>query len=322
MRDPHPSMSTSSTRTTPESLPLAWSGWSLRVPEEWRPLKIAGGAGQGTMVLGDSAEATMQVKWWRPPGSSPRAERWAKARLRRFAVSTRPDWAALDSFTDAVWVQDAGESSGPGRSLFCGYAPRAELLLELTINTAASESARRVSEREVLPSLTTVPRDEPTPWAVFDSSFLTPPGHDLARHRLNIGDHVVAVASPKGARITVRQVYPADLALARRDLEDWLTFGPFKEHRRFNGRGDAAAWSIDVRGRASEGLLRVGSKRLPSPLGWLAPRHSTAAVVRDQALDRLLIAEVDSPTEPDPGLLRALIADMNRRHDRPAAGGE
>lgn len=310
-------MSTPRKHETAERLPLAWAGWSLRVPEEWRPLKIAGGARQGAMVVGDSAEATVQIKWWRPPGSSLRAERWVKARLRRLGASTPLDWAASDSFTHALWVCEPGESSGPGRSLFCGYAPRAELLLELTINTAASESARRVSELEVLPSLTTVPRDEPTPWAVFDSSFLTPPGHDLARHRLNIGDHAVAVASPNGTRIIVRQVYPADLALARRDPEDWLTFGPFKEHRRFRRTRDIGAWSVEARGKAFEGLRREGAKRFASPLGWLAPRHSTAAVVRDPILDRLLIAEVDSPTEPDAGLLRTLIADMNRRHNRP-----
>lgn len=315
-------MSTPCKQTTPESLPLAWAGWLLRVPEEWRPLKVDGGAREGTMVLGDSTQATMQIKWWRPPGGPVQAERWIKARVRRFGSPPPPDWAVPACFTDTAWAQDSGEPSTPRRSLFCGYAPGAGLLLEVAVNTAASETARGLSEREVLPSLTTVPRDEPTPWAVFDSSFLTPPGHDIARHRLNIGDHALAVTSTTGTRIVVRQVYPAGLALARRDLEDWLIYGPFKEHRHFHPKEDLAAWSVNARGHAFEGLLRQGTKQFPSPLGWVAPRHSMAAVVRDPMLDRLLIAEIDSPTAPGTDMLETLVADMNRRHDHPPVGAQ
>jgi hypothetical protein len=85
----------------------------------------------------------------------------------------------------------------------------------------------------------------------------------------------------------IRQLYPAGLAASRRTLDRWLEVPPFLDRRRVWKPG-REAW----RCRAGvEGIRRCGWRRLPAPLGRVAPRYTTAIAAVDEGLDRLLIAE-------------------------------
>jgi hypothetical protein len=96
------------------------------------------------------------------------------------------------------------------------------------------------------------------------------------------------------------------MAVARRALEGWLDAPPFAERRR-----PPAAWPEKLVMDGMEGLLRRGWRRLPSPLGWCNPRHSTAIAAVDRELDRLIIVEHQTRREKDDGIARWCAGAMN-----------
>jgi hypothetical protein len=109
----------------------------------------------------------------------------------------------------------------------------------------------------------------------------------------------------------VRQVYPADLALSRRPYERWLDAYPFTEHRRLQRSAlRVEPWRHTTRGGLS-GVRRQAWKRLGIPLGWCAPRQSLALAVRNEADNRLLIAEYMTAGEADESVCVAAIEGMN-----------
>ena len=46
--------------------PLAWCGWEMPVPRDWRPVDVDGEWVRGAMIVGDREQAILQIKWWRP----------------------------------------------------------------------------------------------------------------------------------------------------------------------------------------------------------------------------------------------------------------
>lgn len=282
---------------------LAWAGWLMRVPSDWRALRVAGDWGRGSMVVGDATEALMQVKWLRVPPERFDAARWLRRRLGKVAGDSAGDGPRPQGFSETAWASRRGGANG---ALWYGYAPEAGMVIEVVVG-----GRRRTAEQRVLPSLRASARGGATRWAVFGSSFESPPGFALVAQRLQLGDVALLFRGADRSRFVLRQVYPAQLALARRDLADWLEFPVFKEGRRFRPTERTRDWKIDLFGTELAGVLRTGRKQLPLPLGWIAPRRSIGAVVHDRALDRLLIAEHDSRGEPDEALLATALRSMN-----------
>ncbi len=297
---------------------LAWAGWRMRVPRDWRPLRIGGGRRGGSMMIGDQATALVQVKWSRrpPDGFDPR--RWIAERLaRRKLVPARSETAPPGGQFDVLaWVRRADSRRNAERSIWYGYSPHAQLLLEVLIHADRARQKPAAVLRGVLASLGGSRPDGPTDWAVFEASFRSPPGMDVVARRFSAGHMAVLFGSagdgPRGRRLLLRQVYPVDLALSRRDLAAWMRSGPFAERRRFYPAADPEDWSVPSFGRTLEGLIRRGRKRLPWPLGWAAPRWTVAASARDRELDRLLLAEYDSPEPDGDAAVAEAIGQMNR----------
>ncbi len=292
---------------------LAWAGWQLQMPDDWRPLKLSGTPAKGWMMVGDAECAMFSIHWERPKaGALLDGQSWVAGRLRRHGVL--PDGAppAAEYFSACSWARGVQTEEDKQTTYWYGYAAPAELLLGLKINGVLPQAQLAQVTKRVLPTLRTSPADAPSTWAMYDLSFVAPPGFQLEKRHLFAGD--VALEFRRGRResLMLRQVYPGDLALGRRSYERWLAAYPFKQHRRLRSSGQKVEpWQEGLR-QGVTGMLRRGRKRLGFPLGGLAPRWTSALAVHDQRLNRLLIAEHMATEETDGSVCAEAIGGMNQ----------
>jgi len=285
----------------------------MDVPPRWRPLKIEGTFSGGRMILGRGADVVMQVKWWRPRPNRFRAERWLRRRLRSLkariddeAACPSPD--GFDPVTRAV--SRGGRRSKRGAcALWYGWAPAAGVQIEAVVGP--QDSGGRGAPWHALQSLRAAKMGAPTTWAVFDSLFHVPAGFVVDQYELLLGDLSLHFTGPDRQTLMLRQIYPADLALERRSMADWLEFSRFRTRRHFRGETEQN-WAIERHGRRLEGLHRTGVKSYPFPLGVVRPRCSIGAAALDTEAGRLMVAEHDSSRPHDDALLRRAILAMNQ----------
>ncbi len=301
---------------------MAWVGWQMRIPPEWRPLRIEGGWDRGAVIVGDMNEPVLQLKWWRPGKKRFDADRWVRRRLRSLrARSGGPEGPSPKGFSHTAWVPES-ILLGAGEKLlrfWYGYAPAADLVVEVSASPEAAINARKEVMSKMIPSISVYGRGDATRWAVFGASFESPAGFRMINKRLLLGDLALLLAGADGSRLMLRQVYPAELALGRRNLERWVKVRPFKEHRKYRLSGLVERYSVNSFGRTLEGIRQWGRKRLPIPLGFCAPRVALSIAVQDQRLDRLLLAEHDAPSRSDEIMLATAVGRMN--WDRLQPGG-
>jgi len=291
---------------------LAWCGWRMRIPSDWRPLVVTGAHAAGLMVLGDAEQALVQVKWSHlrlPATTAP--DRWVRRRIRRVAGRRAEAQPAPAGEGFAAALAASHKRRGEQRDVWCALAPEAGLAVELTVRGSIPRRHRSRLEGRVLPSLAADPPEQPTRWAVFQTAFLSPPGFLLRAFRLNLGDIALLLTAGGGRRLLLRQVYPAALALSRRKLPAWLGDHPFRQFRRARPDGEAAPWTAESFARRLEGALQTGVKALPWPLGFVAPRRFVAAGAVDDRLERLLLMEYDGPGDVPAGVAAETIGLMN-----------
>lgn len=301
------------------STTLAWMGWSLRVPRHWQPLRIMGRWERGAFVAGDSERVLLQVKWTRPVADGFDAERWIARRLRREgrALVGAPHAPRPAGFAHAAWARAPSEGAGSVAALWYGWSPAAGLLLEAVVPGRLPVEDRRLVMDEVLPGLRAAGRDQPVLTAVLGRTFEAPAGYRLMQWTLRLGDVLLRFETARGARLTLRQVYPAQLALSRRTLARWIeATAHVGSHRRLVA-DTPQPYEAAAGGRTLRGVWQRGWKRLSFPLGRVAARAAVAAAMHDAAGDRLLIAEHDARGACSDGVLRAALLTMGM--DEPAA---
>lgn len=285
----------------------------MDVPSRWRPLKIEGTFSGGAMTLGCGADVVMQLKWWRPKLKRFRPGRWLDRRLRSLkarmdheAACPSPD--GFEPVTRAIGRSGKRRKSGPC-ALWYGWAPDPGVQIEAVVGP--QDSGGRSAPWRAMQSLRAAKIGAPTTWAVFDSLFQVPAGFIVDKYKLLLGDLSLQFDGPDRQTLMLRQIYPADLALERRELADWLEFSHFRTRRHFRGKTDQN-WSVTHRGRRMEGLCRTGAKSYPFPLGVVRRRCSIGAAVHDTEAGRLLVAEYDSSLPHDDSILHQMILAMNQ----------
>ncbi len=309
---------------------MAWCGWQMRIPLDWRPLRVSGNRLKGMMTVGDSTQAHMQIKWLQAKSRGFVFAEWVS---RRVATLQRKDktetelcrLAGTDEPCRIVQSLPIRETS---RRCAYAYSREASQVIEVVSFTPfqtrhscspkRSQTSVSESSSETLPiqggahplfSLEFSDLHSPTRWAVFDVSFITPTGYDIETHRINLGDMAFRFAHRGGQRLVLRQVYPSETALARREMSKWLDDRPFKEHKLL--KCDQIPQTITFDSTGTQGLLRRGRKRLPFPLHSVATRHSISAIAHDTDFSRLLMAEYDSPSSADEEVVLQVMRDMN-----------
>ncbi len=293
-----------------EWVELAWMGWQVSVPADWRPLRIEGEWLRGTMVIGNSDGPCIQVKWIRPDTRRFRPDRAIARRTKkekRNNLSLSKSCPSATDFRHCSWLTG---KEGTARAVWYGYAPKAELMLELVARMKDGKTGKWI-EKRIIPSLKAFRANEAMPIAVFGASFKIPAGFTLKTWKLELGDITIKLDAKESKSLTLRQVYPAGLALSRRPIERWQELKPFKEHRSFRTNGKPAPCRIERNGHACSGIRRCGKKRLPVPLGMIASRTSVAMAVHDVEDDRIFMAEYDAKKEAPEGIVARAIAEMN-----------
>jgi hypothetical protein len=286
---------------------LAWSGWRMRIPAHWRPLRIAGGWDNGQIMLGDSGRAMLQVKWLRPGSRRFSGTKWLEGKLRK-AGSPATSAPKAPAFSSSALVTQNGEPKRGERALWYGYDPESNLAMELTANLADSPQHRRRLTGQIVPSMKTETPRTATHWSVFGSSFKAPAGFYYARCNLKLGDLSLEFIDTRRRRLVLRQIYPAGLALSRRELQMWMADYPFASRRR-NITLDCDDYEHD----RGQGKLRRGTRRIAWPLGFIRPLWTLAVAVIDQDTDRILLAEIAARDcdDLDLDLIEQALADMN-----------
>ena len=282
-------------------IPLAWMDWGLRMPAEWRPLRLTGEWDRGAAMIGDGHRAILQLKWWRPRMRKFKPAKWIGRRVRAEAGRRAEpvEGPSPQGFAQTAWLP-ADPALKRRRALWYGFHEVSGLMLEAAIDGTVDQETQRTVEQKVLPSLTAAALDTPRVHAVFGASFGVPPAYRIESWKTMLGDITLKLARrTEHAALLVRQVYPAKLALRRRPLKQWLLDRPFKEHRQFLPERDDEVFILNTDDGELKGLCRTGSKRLPCPLGRVAALQSTSAIVCEEPRNRLLFAEHDAPGNTD-----------------------
>ncbi len=214
------------------STELAWAGWRTNVPPDWRPLRIDGAWADGAMVLGSSEQSVLQINWQRPPHQSfsadNRLRKWSK-RVHAASSTKSPAELTHPDIKAAVRAMVKDRKSGTEHPFWCCYSARANLVVEIRTRPAITPENEQWVRQKLLPALRFSAADEPAYYAVFNGCFRAPSGFLLKNSALHSGDLAILLETTDGTRLTMRQVYPGDLALQRRDLADWLAAPPFKD---------------------------------------------------------------------------------------------
>jgi hypothetical protein len=156
---------------------IAWCGWSLPVPEGWRPLKIEGGHAKGSMMIGDAQQPILLVRWMRTHNQRRfDMQRWLAARFRKQGLT--PDHGAPQpaGIAHAAWTCDTADPKGGRKTTWYGYASKSQLLMELITTDLTEPAVRDEIFSDRLPRLAVAADDEPCCWNLYGISFGSPPG--------------------------------------------------------------------------------------------------------------------------------------------------
>ena len=289
---------------------IAWQGWELRVPQDWRPLEIAGDYKRGKMMIGNAEIPVVQIKWWRPEEKEFYDYEWIAARIRKLKALPSDNPPRPPGFSNTGWVKDLEFKENISKTIWYGYAKSAGVMMELVMTSIADSSIRKMVVSKILPNLKVYRRDEETRWALYNVSYRIPSGWILSRKHLYSGDIALEFTNSENkSLLVVRQVYPAELALSRRSMEQWLENPVFRTRRKFHIDADTKYRFAEK--RFDRALLRKGKLRVAFPLAWLKPLCYDAMIAVDSNLDRLYIAEVVSKSETDSSLLEEIVLKMN-----------
>jgi len=251
----------------------------------------------------------MRIRW-RESGSRFDADAWTKRCLRKLSVTGGPAPSPVKNggFDATVWLPHVTMKDGGKTAVWYGHSRAAELAIELIINRAVDEDLIEVMTKSMLPTLAARRLGESRRWAVYDVSFVSPPGYTLQERRMHSGDIALKFGAPGGRGLILRQVYPAKLALERREMKGWLQCFPFKERRRYRCAGELAEWTTHSVGKVHR---LPGRKQFGWPFGWIAPHVCMAACRRDDERGRLMFAEHEARRKVSEKVIETALAEMD-----------
>ncbi len=291
---------------------LAWCGWGMPIMSAWRPMKVQGEWKRGEIIVGDDAEATFKITWWRPERKSFDGHAWIHNRIRELGNVPSEDSAAPRGFSSTAFVAEQPSRGGGLRGLWFGYSAAVGMMLEVAVNRGASKAAQQFVLNKALPELRVSQHGEAVRWALYSAGFVSPPGYELSQWHLYSGDIALRLRhEADGARLTVRQVYPAALALKRREILRWMESFPFQEHRRYRRSGGLHVFSCDNYTGKLDGVLQYGRKRLAFPMQWCRSLETVAAGAEDKNIERLLLAQLDMTELPPEAEIKHAVSRMN-----------
>ncbi len=293
----------------PNSQALAWAGLSIPAPREYRPARFEGDHLKGLMLLADDARPRLVLAWATVTRKQfDPTEFCTQKLLSLFDSSSGIGPSSIKrlsgnlSFTTMLWVHAKEEQ----KIRAVGYCPATGRVIDSLYHTGTAREDLAFTDG-LLRNIADQPLDKDYQWAVLGSSFTVPAGFKYLESTLNLGDQltrfIAARSEAQGPSLVVRQVYPADLALSRQSLEEWLedwatgrgaSYAP--QTRRQGFTFPPVKDPITLAGH--KGFVIHSHLRIPLKITrWWMPRHSRFYAVHHSGVDRLLLIQAAGPIE-------------------------
>ncbi|MAE62410.1 MAG: hypothetical protein CMJ49_13770 [Planctomycetaceae bacterium] len=308
--------------TTPVGMrPFGWAGWLIHLPLTYRPLKFDGAAARGSAALGDDRASRFYVVWGtvRKRKFDPAAlalKRFAKAVGRTRAPNIQANLELIDHPNFQYFGRVVDRVVQCDR--YFAYCANTRRVFDMVYHHDNTD-ADRTFNQSAMRSLLSQPADAPHYWSFFTNSFATPPGYAYAKSVINIGDMAVTTHLPRRFRrrreITVRQIYPARLALARQPIEDWIK--SITVHKKLIHKPRHQRWF-------KRGGLRMDPVQTPVGAGFVIDtrvpwqlqmwrgrkfRRTRTWFVHDELQDRLAVVSISAANAELPDLIDTIWAN-------------
>ncbi len=289
---------------------FAWAGLQLQIPMSYRLTKIKGNYDNGSLSLADESQVRLQIAW----GQSRRrkifdADTFLRKRLIKATTKLNTDIIHanikpfyIDAFSPLLCYTDKENKL----EHYAGFCKKTKRLVQILYRQGTGRE-NRLFHSEVLPSLYDQPVEDGLEWNFFSQHFRTPPGFRYHSAMLKIGDMSVTllkdISSSHQNEITIRCIYPATLALNRKDNTKWIEDIILETDYRYRGRRKkifsrrTVSEPIDTPiGPALRAITKLRSHyrifiwRVP-PLSYAVKRFNTMRcnwLIHDRLHDRLL----------------------------------
>lgn len=297
---------------------VAWCGLWFAVPEAFRPFDVNGNTRRGVISLGAAGRPRLNIRWSTVAYRRVNAESLVRRQLlrglpRRQARQLVPKIQTIENenIQPMLSLTDVARES----TRCVGFSQVTNRLIELLYDHDTPREDALVRQI-AFGQVSDQPVEGPQRWAFFDVSFIAPAAMRYENSKLNIGDMSVRLAGrphrrdrKRGRRhraaVTVRQIYPAELALQRKPINGWMDqlLDELKgEYRlpRARGRADQRYQPLETPrgdGLSCDLILRRGLR----PFRWRIPRHQRIWLFNDSDHHRLTaIYAAGHPEEIDP----------------------
>ena len=284
------------------TLPFGWAGFLIEIPDVMRLGKIQRHARRGIIRLIDDRELRLELAWGMPRvGSDP-----LKA-LRKFLIKALPrhqrtgvrdqiqtlQARAPSNLDPLIYFGDDERES----EYWAGYCPATRRAVQVVHHKTDSKKQNQLV-RDAVRQLIDQPTDQPQRWSFFSHRLTTPAGFAHQEATLNVGDMMLNLRDVRHrftrGRIRIRLIYPADLALKRKPIEDWfkdMVTGErsvhLPRHRGLFRRGGLRVNEIDT----PHGKALTTDARLPlifAAFAWTTPRYRRHVIHHDQPAGRIV----------------------------------
>ena len=308
----------------PPIRPFAWAGYLLNIPATFRLSSIEGDHRQGSFRLVDGERVRLEFSWATETRGRFDFPAFAKKKLggSRKRGEPDPDSKVRELSVPGSDLQLFHLPDEEGRiDRFVGWSSKTHRVVQIVYSRAADREDEFVAGT-CIPGVIDQPRDQPMKWAFFDCSFVTPSGLYYQNATLNLGDMSVRVSARgsdlRGPALTVRQLYPASLALLRRPLVDWIrswtleTWDSYRVKRPgFLGRGAIPCDNVD----SAIGpclAVRTCLRSILRPIYWWMPRECEIRLFHDKDHDRLIVVRATgTPAEIERCMRCVLSSEMH-----------
>jgi hypothetical protein len=291
-----------------------------RIPDSWRLLRVEGNQRRGRVDLGDEGAVHFRMAWATVTQRGVDIERIARRHLRRALDRSQRSDDLKSMAHDALdpFLHHADERAQLDR--YVGYAPATGRIFDIACHRSKKRQDRFVRDWTI-GRLTDPPMDQPRRWAFFAVAFIVPDwfGHENAI--LNLGDMRLRFARRTGwtAResLTIRHIYPAELALARGDVAYWMKnlldeLRPLYRPCRTGwfGRRAPATHQIDT----PHGTARVAELKLRAtlfPMAWRLARRMRLVLVHDEEHGQLIALQLAARIERMDDVLGQVVRGLH-----------
>lgn len=315
-----PSSTRASTAAPYTGRPFGWAGWLTRIPDSWRLHRVEGNTRRGRVDLGDEFAVLFRITWATVTRRGADVERIARRHLRRaLPRDRRSDELQLvrnESLDPLVHHADKRQEL----DRYVGYAPATGRIFDIAYHRVSRKWDRFV-RNQTIGRFTEQPDDQPRRWAFFAVAFVVPDRFNHESATLNLGDMRVRfirrAAWTARESLAVRHIYPAELALARGDLEYWMQQILTELRPLYRPRG--TGW---LRRRTPQthridspvGVARVvelGLRTVLTPLAWRFARRMQLMLVHDEEHDQLIALQLAARPERIEQVLGQVVAELH-----------